>query len=130
MDEREEGPAAAPDQIRGVDIDEAAALAHVMRPDNLLGVSSDQGREGAPADDVARQPTPGPGPVPAPAVYSFDAAGFIQDLKGPLTGNVAGYQIGLNENGSTIGLASRTGRRSHRTAARPGHRIPGCTSRA
>ncbi len=107
MDEREEGPAAAPDQIRGVDIDEAAARAHVMRPDNLLGVSSDQGREGVPAEDVARPPTPGPGPVPAPAVYSFDAAGFIQDLKGLLTGNVAGYQIGLNENGSTIGLASQ-----------------------
>ena len=34
--------AAALDQIRGVDIDEAAVRAHVMRPDNLLGVSSDR----------------------------------------------------------------------------------------
>ena len=46
------------------------------------------------------------GPALAPAVYSFDAAGFIQELKAKLTGNVAGFSIGLNENGSTIGQAN------------------------
>jgi CubicO group peptidase (beta-lactamase class C family) len=100
--------AAALDQIRGVDIDEAAVRAHVMRPDNLLGVSSDRGREGVPAEDVALPPpAPVPGPGLAPGVYGLDAAGFIQELEGLLTGNVAGYSARLTENGSTIGLASQ-----------------------
>jgi CubicO group peptidase (beta-lactamase class C family) len=110
MDERERGLAAALDQIRGVDIDEAAVRAHVMRPGNLLGVSSDRGREGVPAEDVAL-PGPGPGPLPVPGpgpvVYGLDAAGFIQELEGLLTGNVAGFSIRLTENGSTIGLAGQ-----------------------
>ena len=46
MDNR--GLAAALNQLRGVDIDEAAVRAHVMRPGNLLGVSSDRGRERGP----------------------------------------------------------------------------------
>ena len=112
MDER--GLAAALDQLRGVDIDEAAVRAHVMRPGNLLGVSSDRGREGVPAEHVALPPpapvpVPGPGPVPGPApgVYGLDAAGFIQELEGLLTGNVAGFSIRLTENGSSIGLAGQ-----------------------
>ena len=56
------------------------------------------------------------GPALAPAVYSLDAAGFIQELKGKLTGNVAGFSIGLNENGSTIGLAGGGWRRGQSTA--------------
>ena len=112
MDER--GLAAALDQLHGVDIDEAAVRAHVMRPGNLLGVSSDRGREGVPAEHVALPPpapvpAPGPGPVPGPApgVYGLDAAGFIQELEGLLTGNVAGFSIRLTENGSTIALAGQ-----------------------
>jgi|HubBroStandDraft_3_1064219.scaffolds.fasta_scaffold15640_3 hypothetical protein len=122
MDEREGALAGVLDQLRGVDIDDAAVRAHVMRPDNLLGVSSDRGPEGVPAEDVALPPpapVPGPGPVPgpipgpgpvpgpAPVVYSFDAAGFIQELEEMLTPNVAGYSIRLNENGSPIGQASQ-----------------------
>src|SRR5580704_2992064 len=99
--------AAALDQLRGVDIDEAAVRAHVMRPDNLLGVSSDRGCEDVPAEDVTRPPAPVPGPAQAPVVYSFDAAGFIQELEEMLTPNVAGYSIGLTENGSMIAQASR-----------------------
>jgi hypothetical protein len=108
MDER--GLAAALDQLRGVDIGEAAVRAHVMRPGNLLGVSSDRGREGVPAEHVALPPpapVPGPVPGPAPGVYGLDAAGFIQELKGLLTGNVAGFSIRLTENGSSIGLAGQ-----------------------
>ena len=104
MDEREGGLAAALDQIRGVDIDEAAVRAHVMRPDNLLGVSSDRGREGVPVKHVIGPP---PGPVPVPVLYGLDATGFIQELEELLTGNVAGYLIRLTENGSTIGLAGQ-----------------------
>jgi CubicO group peptidase (beta-lactamase class C family) len=104
------GLTAALDQIRGVDIDEAAVRAHVMRPGNLLGVSSDRGREGVPVEHVALPapaPAPVPGPGPAPGVYGLDAAGFIQELEGLLTGNVAGFSIRLTENGSSIGLAGQ-----------------------
>jgi beta-lactamase family protein len=107
MDEQG-GLAAALDQIRGVDIDEAAVRAHVMRPGHLLGVSSDRGPEGVPVEHVALpSPAPAPVPGPAPGVYGLDAAGFIQELEGLLTGNVAGFSIRLTENGSTIGLAGQ-----------------------
>jgi CubicO group peptidase (beta-lactamase class C family) len=102
MDEREGGLAAVLDQIRGVDIDEAAVRAHVMWPDYLLEVTSDRGREGVPFKYVFRPP-----PLPLPAFYRFDATGFISALKEQLTGSVAGYSIRLTENGSTIGLADR-----------------------
>ena len=101
MDEREGGLAAALDQIRGVDIDEAAARAHVMWPESLLGVTSDRGREGVP---VKRLFWP---PPPVPVFYRFDATGFIRALEAQLTGNVAGYSIRLTENGSTIALADQ-----------------------
>jgi hypothetical protein len=100
MDERDGGLAAALDQIRGVDIDEAAVRDHVMRPDHLLAVSSHQGREDVPVQH-AYQP-------PRPVFYAFDGPGFIQELERLLTGNVAGYSIRLTENGATtIGLADQ-----------------------
>ncbi len=99
MDEREGGLAAALDQIRGVDIDEAAVRAHVMWPDHLLGVTSDRGREGVP---LRRFFWP-----PVPVLYRFDANGFIRALEEQLTGNVAGYSIRLTENGSTIALVDQ-----------------------
>ena len=96
--------------------------AHVMWPDYLLGVTSDRGREGVPVKDtdVFR-----PLPLPLPVFYRFDVSGFIRALKEKLKGNVAGYSIRLNENGSTIGLADGAWRRSRRTAARTGRWIPG-----
>jgi CubicO group peptidase (beta-lactamase class C family) len=100
MDEREAGLAAALDQIRGVDIDEAAVRAHAMRPDYLLEVTSDRGPEGVPAKYVLRPP-------PAPVPYHFDATGFIRALEEQLTGSVAGYSIRLTENGSTLVLADQ-----------------------
>jgi len=99
MDERERGLAAALDQIRGVDIDEAAVRAHVLRPGHLREVASDRGREGVP---VKRLFWP-----PVPVLYRFDASGFIRELEEQLTGNVAGYSIRLTENGSTIALAGQ-----------------------
>lgn len=69
-------------------------------------------------------------PAPAAVVYGFDAEGFIQGLEELLNNNVAGYSIGLNENGSTIAQAAGTWRSGRRTAARPGHQIRGCSSRA
>jgi CubicO group peptidase (beta-lactamase class C family) len=57
-------------------------------------------------EPAAALPQPAPGPGPTPVVYGFDAAGFIHDLEDQLTGNVAGFSIGLNENGSTIAQPS------------------------
>lgn len=102
MDERGGELAAALDQIRSVDVDEVAVRAHVMRPDHLLGVSSDQGLEGVPLEHFFWPP-----PVSVPAFYEFDANGFIRALEEQLTGNVAGYSIRLTENGSTVGLANQ-----------------------
>ena len=99
MDGREGDLAAALYRIRGVDIDEAAVRAHVMRPDHLLGVTSDQGREGAPERRLFWPP--------GPALYRFDVTGFMRALGEQLTGKVAGYSIRLTENGSTIGLADQ-----------------------
>ena len=62
-------------------------------------------REEGPAEDAAL-PTPTPTPGPAAVVYRFNAAGFIQDLEDQLTWDVAGYSIGLNENGSSIAQTS------------------------
>jgi CubicO group peptidase (beta-lactamase class C family) len=92
----EDGLAAALDQIRGIDIDEAAVRAHVMRPDHLQGAASDRGREDGP---VRRFPWP-----PGPVLYRFDITGFIRELVEQLTGNVAGYSIRLAESGTTIAL--------------------------
>lgn len=99
MDGREGGLAAALERIRGVDIDEAAVRAHVMRPVNLLGVTSDQGREGVPARRLFWPP--------GPTLYHLDVTGFLRALEEELTGEVAGYSIRLTENGSTIGLADQ-----------------------
>jgi len=107
MSERAERLTAALEQVRGVDIDEATVLAHVIRPDNLLGTSSDRGPEGVPPEDfpVPPSPSPKPGPRPGPSPhYGFNAAGFVQQVAEFLTGNVAGYSIRLNENGSSIGV--------------------------
>ncbi len=96
MDEREGGLTGALHQIRGVDIDEAAVRAHVMRPEHLLRVTSDRGREGVPVRKFFWPPFP---------IYSLDVSGFIRTLQEQLTGNVAGYSIRLTENGSTIEVA-------------------------
>jgi Beta-lactamase len=41
-----------------------------------------------------------------PPVYTFDVDGFMQALEGQLMDNVAGYSIGLNQNGSRIKQAN------------------------
>ena len=93
MNDRLGGLTAALDQIRGVDIDDAAVRAHVMWPDYLREVTSDRGPEGVPVERLLRPPPP------RPEYYSLDVAGFIQALEEQLTGSVAGYWIRLTENG-------------------------------
>jgi CubicO group peptidase (beta-lactamase class C family) len=118
MDEQG-GLAAALDQLRGVNIDEAAVRAHAMRPGHLLGVSSDRGPEDVPAGDVAAPlpplpappapPLPGPpvpGPGPAPVGYSLDVDGFSLALSKALTPYVEGFSARLTQNGMPIGGTS------------------------
>jgi Beta-lactamase len=61
----------------------------------------DEREEGA-----ALRPPPGPGPVTPPGFYTFDPAGFMQDLESQLIDNVAGYSIGLNQHGIQIAQSS------------------------
>ena len=100
MDERARGLAAALDQIRGVDIDEAAARVHVMRPDYLRGVTSDRGREGVPVKRWLWRRR-------RCRCLPLRRNRFIRALEEQLTGNVAGYSIRLTENGSTIAVAGQ-----------------------
>jgi CubicO group peptidase (beta-lactamase class C family) len=102
MAEREGWLAAALAQVRGVEIDEAAVRAHMVRPESLLNAHSDRGRAGAPAERAVHPP-----PFPVPVFYGFDAAGFIALLQDALAHTVAGYSIGLTENGSLIGQADQ-----------------------
>ena len=120
MAEREGWLADALAQLRGVEIDEAAVRARMTRPDSLLNAHSDRGRAGAPAGNGDRhavfRPVPGPAPAeravhrppfPVPVYYTLDAAGFIALLQEALAHTVAGYSIGLTENGSLIGQADQ-----------------------
>jgi CubicO group peptidase (beta-lactamase class C family) len=100
MAEREGWLAAALAQLRGVEIDEAAVRAHMVRPESLLNAHSDRGIAGAPAERAVHSP-----PFPVPVFWGFDAAGFMALLQEALAHTVAGYSIGLTENGSLIGLA-------------------------
>jgi CubicO group peptidase (beta-lactamase class C family) len=101
MAEREGWLAAALAQVRGVEIDEAAVRAHMVRPDSLLNVHSDRGIAGALAERAVDRP-----PFPVPVFWGFDAAGFMALLQDALA-TVAGYSIGLTENGSLIGQADQ-----------------------
>jgi hypothetical protein len=102
MAEREGWLAAALAQVRGVEFDEAAVRARMMRPDSLLTAHSDRGRAGAPAERAVHPP-----PFPVPVFYTLDAAGFIALLQEPRAHTVAGYSLGLTENGSLIGGADQ-----------------------
>ena len=102
MAEREGWLAAALAQVRGVEFDEAAVRARMTRPESLLNAHSDGGRAGAPAERAVHRP-----PFPVPVFYAFDAAGFIALLQDALAHTVAGYSIGLTENGSLIGQANQ-----------------------
>jgi CubicO group peptidase (beta-lactamase class C family) len=99
MDDREAGLAAALGRIRGVDVDEVALRAHVMRPDYLLEAASDRGREDAPVRHFIR-------PV-GPVLTHLNVTGFIRALEEDLTGKVAGYSIRLTQNGSTVWRVSQ-----------------------
>jgi CubicO group peptidase (beta-lactamase class C family) len=74
-------------------VDEAAALVHVIRPSNVVGVISSKGLEdGIPIPDIK---------FPA-ATYQFDVNNFGQTLHATLKDCVCGYVMRLRQNGNTI----------------------------
>jgi CubicO group peptidase (beta-lactamase class C family) len=81
-------------QLHGLELDEAAMAAHVMRPDHLDGVVSDRG----PEDLAALEERP----VQAGVTYRLDVQGFATALNKALQGSVAGYAFQLNQNGAPI----------------------------
>jgi hypothetical protein len=82
---------AALGRIKGVKVDEAAIRAHVMRPENVVGVISDRGREDAP---IIQNLPPQPG-----LSYELNIQGFIDDLQSALTNFTAGYSFRLRLDG-------------------------------
>ena len=82
--------------IHGVQLDEAMIRAHVMRPENVLGVSSDRGR------DDPRVPAAIGGPPVVHPGYALDVRGFLDAIEAQLNHPVAGYAMRLNENGAPI----------------------------
>jgi negative regulator of replication initiation len=91
MKKNETKLAAALGRIQGVKVDEAAIRAHVMRPENLVGVSSDRATEDAP---IIQPPTPQPG-----VSYELNIQGFVADLESALTYLTAGYSLRLQLDG-------------------------------
>jgi CubicO group peptidase (beta-lactamase class C family) len=72
-------------QLRGIELDEAAIRAHVMRPEHLAGTFSDRGPEGmAPVEAPA---------IRAGVVYEFDRDYFTLELAAALENSVAGYTL-------------------------------------
>ena len=78
-------------RIQGVKVDEAAMRAHVMRPENVVGVISDRGREDAP---IIQHLPAQPG-----LTYELNIQGFIDALLSALTNLTAGYSLRLRLDG-------------------------------
>ena len=87
-------------QVGGVSIDATSIRAHVMRPANVLGVTSDRGLDVERAPNPARQVD---GELSQESLsFVFNPDGFVSALQGALNGSVAGYAMGLNQNGQTL----------------------------
>ena len=80
--------------INSATIDEAAALAHVLRPEHVVNVISSKGlQEGTPHPTALFRAGVG---------ATFDVGGFGQALHAALKICVAGYVMRLRQNGTTI----------------------------
>ena len=89
-------------ELRGVTVDAATIRAHVMRPANVLDVTSDQGL------DVERVPTPAghvDGGLPEESLsYVLDRNGFVNSIQAAFEHSVARNPMRLNENGAPIAM--------------------------
>ncbi len=91
MNDNEAKLAAELVRIKGVTVEEAAIRAHVMRPQQVVGVVSDRGSEDAPRiQDLLPQPG---------LSYEFNIQGFIDALQSALTNLTAGYSLRLRVDG-------------------------------
>lgn len=80
--------------VRNLNIDEAAAKAHVIRPPHVVGIISSKGREeGQPEIKIS---------LPLGQLYHLDVKGFAKALHAALKDSVAGYVMRLRQHGSTI----------------------------
>jgi len=84
-------------KVRGVVVDETKIRAHVIRPNNVIGVVSDEGRgvvtalKISPALQIAR-----------PSPPHLDVEGFGNALHAALKDQTVGYVMQLRKNGQTI----------------------------
>jgi CubicO group peptidase (beta-lactamase class C family) len=87
-------------QMPGVRIDAASIRAHVLRPANILGVTSDRGLDVEPAPMPAG---PAGGEQPEEFLgYQFNPDGFVSALQAAFDNSVAGFAMGLNRSGQAI----------------------------
>ena len=86
--------------VHGVHLDDAMIRAHVMRPENVVGVPSDRRRDDEQAP--AGKPGPEPGGPEELLGYALDVPGFVQTIEFQFDGCVAGYAMRLNMNGAPI----------------------------
>jgi CubicO group peptidase (beta-lactamase class C family) len=89
-----EGPSTgANGEIRGIELDEVAMRAHVMRPAHLDGAYSDRGPEGVAPLEGRR--------ARADIVYSVDWDAFELELQAALNHSVAGYALFIHQHGGS-----------------------------
>ena len=87
-------------QIRGITVDSATIRAHVMRPANVIGVTSDRGLDVEQAPTLAKHLDAG---APQETLgLAFDSNGFVKSIQGAFDDSVAGYVMRLNANGTPI----------------------------
>ena len=82
--------------VKGLAIDENQIRNHVIRPQHIVGVLSDRGREEGKLQITPRKPL-----APAPA-HHLDVDAFGQALHAAMKDQVAGYVMRMRKNGQTI----------------------------
>lgn len=82
--------------VKDVTIDENRIKAHVMRPQNIVGVVSDRGREEGKLQFVPSRPIVGV------LAHHLDVNAFGAALHAALKDEVVGYAMRLRQNGKTI----------------------------
>src|SRR5215472_2123106 len=83
--------------VQGVTIDEHAARAHVIRPQQIEGVLTDRGRDEGKTEFVPRNLPPG-----VILTHHLDVDAFTKALHAALKDEVAGYSMRLRQHGQTI----------------------------
>ncbi len=83
--------------VKDLNIDENRVRNHVMRPQHIIGVVSDRGRDEGKIEFVPSRPIVGP-----LAAHHLDVDAFTKALHAALKDEVAGYTMRLRQHGHTI----------------------------